>query len=134
RVRTAAQLEGPIGDRMADRVDRGAAGKPLFELQAHLVPATGRGQHAHRLRGHFASDAVSRDDGDAMGPDGPHESASTRSLSNTYSRLSTSACQDASTTFSETPTVPHVRTPSVDWISTRTFAAVAASAFSTRTL
>ena len=38
--------------------------------------------------------------------------------------LSTSACRLASMMFSLTPTVPHSRWPSLDWMSTRVFAAV----------
>ena len=37
---------------------------------------------------------------------------------------SDSACQDASMTFSDTPIVVHVRSPSVESISTRVTAAV----------
>lgn len=51
-----------------------------------------------------------------------------------YSMLSTSACRDAVMMFSLTPTVPQSRLPSVDWISTRVFAAVPATPSRMRTL
>lgn len=50
-----------------------------------------------------------------------------------YSTLSTSASHEASMRFSETPTVPHVFSPSLDSISTRVFAAVASSGSRIRT-
>src|ERR1051325_5278628 len=46
------------------------------------------------------------------------------SLNSLYSKLSTSACKLASTTFSERPTVPQRSFPSPDSIRTRTFEAV----------
>ncbi len=55
-------------------------------------------------------------------------------LKSLYSILSTSACQLASITFSDTPTVPHLFFPSPDSISTRTRAAVPSAAVKTRTL
>jgi hypothetical protein len=51
-----------------------------------------------------------------------------------YSTLSTRACQEASITFSETPTVPQIEFLSIDWMMTRTRAAVPALALTTRTL
>src|SRR5271169_1703998 len=48
-----------------------------------------------------------------------------------YSTESTSACQLASTTLSDTPTVPHRVSPSVDSINTRTRASVPAPLSST---
>jgi hypothetical protein len=56
------------------------------------------------------------------------------SLNSLYSKLSASASQLASTTFSLTPTVPHTSAPSRDSTTTRTGAAVPAFAFTTRTL
>src|SRR6185437_8221281 len=58
----------------------------------------------------------------------------TLSLWSLYSTESTSACQLASTTLLESPTVPQRRRPSVDSISTRTRAPVPAPLSSTRTL
>src|ERR1039457_1118696 len=58
----------------------------------------------------------------------------TLSLCSLYSIESTSACQLASTTLLDNPTVPHRRLPSVDSISTRTRASVPAPLSSTRTL
>jgi hypothetical protein len=55
-------------------------------------------------------------------------------LKSLYSILSTSACQLASITFSDTPTVPHLFLPSPDSIRTRTRAAVPSAAVKTRTL
>src|SRR5690606_27857938 len=51
-----------------------------------------------------------------------------------YSTLSTSASQLASIILVETPTVPQDRPPPAVWMSTRTFAPVAASSSRTRTL
>src|SRR5208282_3707218 len=58
----------------------------------------------------------------------------TLSLCSLYSTESTSACQLASTTLLDKPTVPHRRLPSVDSIKTRTRASVPAPLSSTRTL
>ena len=51
-----------------------------------------------------------------------------------YSTLSESASQEASMMFSDTPTVPQIESLSLDWIITRTRAAVPARALTTLTL
>ena len=51
-----------------------------------------------------------------------------------YSRPSTNACQEASMMFSETPTAPHIRLPSVESMRTRVVAAVARCSSRMRTL
>src|SRR5918998_3504078 len=51
-----------------------------------------------------------------------------------YSRPSTRACQEASMMFSETPTAPHIRLPSVESMRTRVVAAVARCSSRMRTL
>src|SRR5262249_21899423 len=58
----------------------------------------------------------------------------TLSLWSLYSIESTRACQLASTTLLDSPTVPHRRWPSVDSINTRTRAPVPAPVPRTRTL
>ncbi len=68
--------------------------------------------------------------------DGPAEASRLHPFRKTslYNRLSMIASQLASMTFTETPTVVQDSVPSVDSISTRTFAAVPSLASSTRTL
>jgi len=134
RLRATAERDGWFRDGVPGGIDCRSARQTLSERQPELVPAIRFAQDAHGLGDHLGADAVPGDDRDVAGTIPAHGTAPTRSRRSTYSKLSTSACQDASTTFSETPTVPHVRVPSVDWISTRTLAAVAASAFKTRTL